>query len=216
MLLAFAASLIVYRATLASTTTTPAPRPLPTLRIALVGLRERHLKHTIAMYLKLQHSNAATRGFHIAIVAVVSQDLSDRNRASKLLQSNPTQYTTLKECLDDPTVDIVDLDMLELDAALAHSFAANKAVLMPGSTLLQESHLLSSISLCVVEPWAYKPGVHKVAKLLDSGIIGTCVCSYTLTVEQQMLETGVHLCRATRLLFGEITTVCGADTLNCT
>ena len=136
----------------------------------------------------------------------------------------PTIHDDLSSSLTDPNVDVVDLDLALnlLPSAILTASRAGKSVLSRGAPslsslrLLDEKMSIKSIasltsSWSVVEQWSYKPGVLRVAELLDAGTIGRCA-RYSMTVAMA-LEDGVwegevgschHLIRVVRILFGEI------------
>ena len=109
---------------------------LPTLRVALVGCRKRHLKHTIDIYSSLTHQ----RGYHIQIVAVYSDNVTSRSRAVKIIAGKsmgppPKEHDDLSSALTNPDVDIVDLDLASdlLPSAIIAASAAGKVVLSRGA-----------------------------------------------------------------------------------
>ena len=92
------------------------------------------------------------------------------------------------------------------------------STMRPCVTLLQQE---GAAPWAVLEPWAYKPGVRKVVELLQAGAVGDAgtyvwdVCKKVSIRDGSWEKNGaciVHLLRAVRHLFGEITSASSSAT----
>ena len=213
---------------------------LPTLKVALVGCRNDGITSS---YLKLQSSSPTNRGFHIHVTSLCARP-KYLKRARKMFDGvsigqpplppappRTYQYDTLSELLSD--IDVVDVDVPadELSEVLIQCFAAGKPVLSgnvrtdfhnrlpstfttttPTSSSTVQRHLH-----CVVESWAYKPIVLRIAEMLDAGVVGRCL-GYAMDISMSLSAdglwedeavSGTRFIRALRVMFGDVTSVEG-------
>ena len=187
--------------------------PLPCLRIALVG----DLTNVIFAYQTLLSKSSTERGFHITITAICT---SNNQRAHNQLGNNKEiqLHSTLQDCLNDTTIDVIhfNLPIEQLIDAIPQAISAGKAVL---SNTLASHHLhplqinLSSHLHCVVESWAYKPGIIELNEMINNGALVPCTYNLDISMSvskdiwQNNAVSSLPLIRGLRFLFGEISSV---------
>eukprot|EP00750_Incisomonas_marina_P000449 INCI1038.2.p1 GENE.INCI1038.2~~INCI1038.2.p1 ORF type:complete len:996 (+),score=127.19 INCI1038.2:22-2988(+) len=228
----------------------------PHLRVGLLGCGWFSRRAHVPALLKLERRSAHSLGLSLQIEAICSRSQASLDAVSKLLNDGKRrrdirQYTSQSAFLADPAVDVV-IVALPIPIQCAAIEAAWKA----GKHVISEKPAASSVAAaarlwaamqedlsekgggcagkmwCVLENWAYKPGVSRVSKLLRAGSVGE-VARYAAVLRRVLpsnqhntsgssawrstaedsytgghfLDVGVHIVRALRQWFGEIVAV---------
>ena len=168
----------------------------PHLRVGLLGCGWFSRRAHVPALLKLERRSAHSLGLSLQIEAICSRSQASLDAVSKLLNDGKRrrdirQYTSQSAFLADPAVDVV-IVALPIPIQCAAIEAAWKA----GKHVISEKPAASSVAAaarlwaamqedlsekgggcagkmwCVLENWAYKPGVSRVSKLLRAGSVG--------------------------------------------
>lgn len=168
----------------------------PHLRVGLLGCGWFSRRAHVPVLLKLERRAAHSLGLSLRIEAICSRSQDSLDAVSKLLNDGKRrdvrQYTSQAAFLADPAVDVVIVALpipiqcaaieavwragkhviSEKPAAPSAAAAARLWSVMQEDPSEEEDGGCGCKTWCVLENWAYKPGVSRVSNLLRAGSIG--------------------------------------------